>query len=493
MDHPTAPVLTLSTGPLRSGPELPFQPSLQRDGAGPLAAQLAQQLRTAIQAGRLPQGTALPSSRSLASQLGVARGTVVEAYSELTLEGYLGSRGGSRTTVQAARLPAPVTAPLAPGWLPDTLPVPTDAPLAGTLDFRLGQPTLQTLDRRAWQRSWQHAARQLPPNDYGDPAGEQELRAALAAYLGRSRGLPARPEQLIVTGGAVQGIGLIARGLVRPGDRVTIENPGYRLARTALAESGAELLSVPVDQDGLVVEQLPAARLVYVTPSHQYPLAVRMSAARRLALLAWAEQHDALIIEDDYDSEYRYGAPPLPTLASLDRSGRVLYLGTLSKVLTPALRLGYLMASPALLPALLRQKVLADSGSAWPVQVAVTHLLQQGDLDRHIRRTRRHYRMLSALLHQQLAPLAPLARLGGIEAGLHACLHLSAPLKAQQIAAVCLERGVRVSTLDSYTQGPAPQALLLGYGGLTVRELLEGAAVVVWAVRQAAGLLPSQA
>lgn len=460
---------------------LPFALTLDpREG---LERGLVRELRAAMQDGRLPGGSRLPGSRALASELGVARGVVVGAYATLHAEGYLEARPGSGTRVAAGLGRRPAPPGQVPGWVPALAPAPVDPPTPPgvRIDFRLGRPTLSGLDRRSWRRAWAAAAA-TPPADYTDPLGEPGLRAALAAHLTRQRGLPTDASALVVTAGTQQGLGLVARALLRPGDPVIFENPGYRSARAIFEDAGAALVPVPVDQGGLVTADLPAARLAYVTPSHQYPLGVCLSAARRLELLAWARRHDALIIEDDYDSDFRHGAPPLPTLASLEEpgEGRVLYLGTLSKVLTPALRLGYLRCPPALLPWLERQTLLTDRGLAWPLQQAVTALLTSGDLERHIRRGRRHYARLSARLEAALAPLGAAVRVRAPAAGLHVCLYLAPGLDARVVAQHCLERGVRVSTLDSYViTGPVPQALLLGYGGLTLGETDEGAAVIV--------------
>ncbi len=490
-----APVESKFAEPLPAGQrELPFVPRLYRDGPDRLGLQLFRQLREGIEAGVLPAGTLLPASRTLARTLGIARGVVVEAYTELALQGYLETRHGRagrvRPDLQHRQVPAPSAAP---AWVPLYETPAQDLPaLPGVIDFTPGRPTLSALDARAWRQSWARVARQVLPADYRDPAGEPEVRAALSGFLAASRGLRVAPERLLVTGGAVQALALIAGALLRPLTRaedrlVAVENPGYPLAREVFREAGATVLPVPVDQDGLIVEALPPARLVYVTPSHQYPLGVRMSAARRLALLQWADRHDALIVEDDYDSEYRYGADPLPTLASLDeRRGRVLYLGTLSKTLSPALRLGYLAAPSAVLPALLRQKLLIDGGTPWPLQMVVGDYLRSGQLERHIRRTRRHYAQLSAILSGYLSGLSPLARLGGLDAGLHACLHLAGTLDASEVADACWHRGVRVVTLAPYTLGAAEPGLLLGFGGLTRDELLVGCEVLVSVIQAAA-------
>ncbi|GMA17470.1 PLP-dependent aminotransferase family protein [Deinococcus metallilatus] len=484
LDLTTEPEQAQITGPLGT---LPIPLTLDRSAPTPLHAQLAGQVRAAALAGTLPAGTVLPGSRSLAAALGVTRGVVTAAFETLLLDGTLEARPGSGTRVAPGV--AEGNTRDGTGDLPHWLPLPTPAPLDGPitapgLHFRAGVAGTRVLDLRAWRAAWAAAARNVPDGDYGDPAGEPELRAALAAFVGRARGLRAEAGRVVVTAGSLSALGLIAR-LLPPGSRVLAENPGYRAARQVLQDAGLEVLPVPVDADGLVTENLPPARLVVVTPSHQYPLGVRMSLPRRLALLRWARAHDALIVEDDYDGEFRYGAPPLPPLAGLEGAqDRVLYLGTLSKLLTPAVRSGFLVAPPALVPALVRARALADGGHDRVTQAALTHFLKGGHLDRHVRRAGRWHAQQQAVLARALAPLAPDAVLGGIEAGLHACLHLPSRLPAGEVTATLAGRGVHVSTLTPYTfEGAAPNALLLGYGGLTVAQIERGAREIVRVVR----------
>lgn len=246
-----------------------------------------------------------------------------------------------------------------------------------------------------------------------------------------------------------------------------------------LEGAGQRLVPLPVDEDGPIVDDLPPAHAVYVTPSHQFPLGHRMSLLRRLALLDWAERHDALILEDDYDGEFRYDVPPLPPLASLDTAGRVVYLGTFSKVLSPALRTGFVVAAPALVAALGHERALTDGGHTPVLQHALLHLLSHGEIDRHIRRARRWHAQVRETLTAELAPLAPLATLQGIEAGLHVCLHPAPPLDAGDVAHELARRGVYAETLHTFTFAGTPQnALVLGYGGRTVRETREGARII---------------
>ncbi|MFK7600826.1 PLP-dependent aminotransferase family protein [Deinococcus sp. SM5_A1] len=471
-----APLRTRQSSPLAR--DLPIALALQRGAEQALHAQLAEQLRAAALSGALPAGLTLPGSRTLAAELGVTRGVVADAYAELVADGTLEAMTGRGTRISVGAAQARGVGGGAPGWfmLPQAAPV--DGPMRpGGVHFRAGVATTATLDLRAWRQAWAAAARADVPGDYGDPAGEPELRAALAAFIARSRGLGASAERVLVTAGSLQALNLILR-LLPPASAVLFEATGYRAARQAILDAGHTLIPLEQDADGPVITpNTPPARLAYVTPSHGFPLGGRMSVPRRLALLEWAAKHDALIVEDDYDGEFRYGAPPLPTLASLDPQGsRVLYLGTLSKVLTPGLRTGFLIGPPALMPTLIRARTLLDSGHPLPVQHALLHLLRTGEVDRHIRRTRRWHAGVRAVLTRILEPLARHATLGGIEAGLHVCLFLSPPLDARKVTAELSKRGVHVSTLDTYTfAGEVPNALLLGYGGLTIHGAEAGA------------------
>ena len=459
---------------------LPFNPRLLRGAPQPLHVQLAGEIRDAALHGRLPAGTRLPGSRSLAQTLGVSRGVVEEAYGLLTSDGTLEAVVGSGTRVAAGLHLHPAPQDSGPGTAPPwfqarTMPHSARLDAREGLHFRSGVTSCAMLDEQAWKRAWARATDLPLPGEYGDLAGLHDLRVALAAFTGRLRGLASTPEQVVLTSGSLNSLGLIARGVLPPRTTVLYENPGYRSGHAVLQAAGHTLVPVPVDADGLVVAGLPPAQAVYVTPSHQFPLGGRMSLARRLALLEWAQVQRAIIIEDDYDGEFRYDAPPLPPLASLDGSGRVLYLGTFSKILSPALRLGFVVAAPDLVAALVRERFLTDGGPALAGQVALLHLLRSGDLDRHLRRARRWHAQVRQALTEELAPLAPHAVLGGIEAGLHVCLHLNPPLDAEDISARLAERQVYAETLTTFTFTGAPaQALVLGHGGLTLAEVRVG-------------------
>jgi GntR family transcriptional regulator/MocR family aminotransferase len=458
----------------------------------PRARDLAQHLRAAILEGRLRPGTKLPSTRGLAESLGCSRTLVSEVYEELVAEGYLEARRGSGTYV-AAELPVLPPAPDArqappPGWLlPFRGGEDGEESTGCRVDFALTRQVVEPIARRSWARMWKAVAGQAPPRDAGPPEGDPELREAVADYLGRARGLRCRTEDVVVTTGGVRAVDLVAQAVLRRGDPVAVEEPGYPAARRTFEDRGAVLLPVGVDEDGLQVRSLSnSPLLVYVTPAHQYPLGVRMSVARRAALLDWARRWDGLVLEDDYDSELRFDGPPLPALAGMDRAGRVVYVGTFSKVLAPGLRVGYVVAPAWLRERLLRLRERSGDRVPWPVQRALAAFLASGDFDRHVRRVRRQYAERRAALREALQPASGLARLKGMEAGLHAFLELGPGLDEQKLAAVAHQRGVRVSLLGPFYLGtPDRQGWLLAYGGLTVEEVWWGGRVLAEVLREA--------
>jgi GntR family transcriptional regulator / MocR family aminotransferase len=469
---------------------------LDRASGETLHDQLVAQTRRAILARRLPAGARLPATRVLAADLGISRNVIVSAFDELISEGYLEARIGSGTYVARDVPPLPGGALAAPAgrprWLKESPPAPPVGapPAPDQIDFRLGQPTIAPLPLSVWRGAWREVIGTLPSATYGPVAGDPALRAAIAAYLGRARGIACGPDDVVVTAGAAQALELIARATLAPGDAVGMEEPGYPEARETFLAHGARIVPIPVDDDGLRVDALPtgpdAPLLVYVTPSHQYPLGARLPVSRRMALLAWAAAHDGLIIEDDYDSEFRFDAPPLPALAGLDDAGNVAYIGTFSKVLTPSLRAGYLVA-----PLPLRERIAGLTPETarqtpWPVQRALTHFLASGDLERHIRRMRRHYAAQRAALRDALAPVAPLAQLQGLEAGLHAYLALRPDLDPETVIARAAARSVVVYPLAPYYLGePDRNGVLLGYGGLALDDVARGARLLAAVIADA--------
>jgi GntR family transcriptional regulator/MocR family aminotransferase len=474
--------------------DLPIQ--IERGGSASLQRQVTEQLRRAILDGRLPAGTRLPSTRALAGEIGVSRNVALAAYDELFAEGYVEGRHGSGTFVATdlpvlprPSLPTPTGAPR---WLRDVALAPAPEAVAeGAIVFRMGRPETAHIPHDVWRRIWSDVAAELPPGDYGPTAGDPALRDAIASYLRRSRGVACSAEDVVVTAGAIQAVDLIARAVLEPGDTVGFEEPGYYLAREALQARGARLLPLPVDDDGLCVDALPggaeAPLLVYVTPSHQYPLGARMPVSRRMALIEWARAHDGLVLEDDYDSEFRFDAPPLPALAGLDDTGRVAYIGTFSKVLSPALRLGYVVAPPPLRERITHFKHLSDYHTPWPLQKALAAFVSGGHLERHIRRMRRHYADKRAALRAGLEPVGAYARLRGLEAGLHAFLELEARLDPARVIALARERGVVAVPVDGFylrAETRRANGLLLGYGGVTLPEIERGMAILVEAILQ---------
>lgn len=474
--------------------DLPLR--LDRTTGEPLQRQLLVQLRAAISSGQLAGGTRLPSSRALATALGVSRNVVVSAFDELFAEGYVTGRHGSGTYVEEALPAAPRRAALPPvagrRWLQrDPVPLPGGVPLndetPGLISFRPGVPAFDLLPTEVWRRAWRSAGETPPSRRYADAAGDLELRAALARWVGRTRGIACGAEEVIVTTGAAQALDLLARATLAPGDAVAFEEPGYPTGRSILRANGARIVPVPVDGDGLRVEALPtgpaAPLLACVTPSHQYPLGARLPVARRLALLDWACAHDSLIVEDDYDSEFRFDAPPLPALMSLDKDGRVAYIGTFAKSLAPSLRLGYLIVPAPLRARVIALKGLLDRQTSGPIQRVVLALIAEGHLERHIRRARRRYAEVRTLLREGLAPVtagpdAP-AQLRGLDAGLHVCLELAAAIDQDRVVALARRRGVAIATLDDYYHGPPDrQGFILGYGGLSPDELQRGTRVL---------------
>ncbi|MET0553930.1 MAG: PLP-dependent aminotransferase family protein [Vicinamibacteria bacterium] len=455
-------------------------------GRGDLSVRIYRQLFDAVADGRLRPGERLPPTRELARRLAVSRNTVALAYERLAAEGIFEGRVGAGTfvsavpTARSARR-APSGAALAPRRVWSTLPPAWRGagPELPPFDFRAGNPDPQLFPYAAWRRL---VARALRPSsfretDYGDPAGHQGLRAAIARHVGVARGVGADAEDVIVTQGAQQALDLVGRVLVEPGTCVAVEEPGYPPARHLFRSLGARVVGVPVDGDGLVVSALPrAARLVYVTPSHQFPLGMPMAPARRAALLAWAEARGALVIEDDFDSEFRFAGRPLDPLQNLDRGGRVAYVGSFSKVMLPALRLGFLIAPASLQPALRAAKWLSDGHAPVPTQAALARFIDGALLARHIRKVARAYQARHAAIAAALeGPLAPWLRPVPSAAGLHLAAFAAPGVDVTRVAERAAARGVAVRTLSFFGDGkPAPDGLVIGYGAIPTARVDEG-------------------
>jgi len=460
---------------------------LDLDPRLPLANQLYRQLREAVLSGRLAGGDRLPPTRFLAQRLQVSRKTVSEAYEQLCAEGFFHGRAGSGTFVSqgiqrtAARAPMQSASALQPTRLRQAL---TDAhtPLrqrASRYNFHGGTTDKQLFPFPEWRGCLQQALRELgrTPGFYDEDAGHPPLRQAIARYLAISRAVSCAWEDLLITQGAQQGLDLLARVMLEPGMCVAMEEPGYPPARQIFLAAGARVVGVPVDEEGLLVEQLPDdARIVYVTPSHQFPLGMPMSLGRRLALLEWAGSRSALIIEDDYDGEYRFEGRPLESLQNLDRHGLVAYLGTFSKTLFPELRLGYLLMPPGLQPALIHAKHLSDRHSCSLQQRALTHFLVSGGFARHTRRMQRVYgwrrERLLQRLHSDLSPwLEPIVPLAGI----HLAARLRLAIDEDALAHELRQGGVGLLDLRPFYSQPQPRGgLLFGFGCIDDKLLEEG-------------------
>ncbi|MGW1214435.1 MocR-like pyridoxine biosynthesis transcription factor PdxR [Streptomyces sp. NPDC002499] len=475
------------------------------DGQRDLSGQIYRQLRAAIHDGLLRPGEPLPPTRELSRRLAVARNTVGVAYERLVAEGYADSRVGSGTYVRSAGLPtgAPETAvePIGPGLRPRALwsglspwsIPPTTGPTPASHDFRVGLPDARLFPYDAWRPLIARELRLSASGSagYGDPAGHAGLRAALARHIGLSRGVRADPDGVLVTTGTQQALDLIGRVLLEPGDRVAVEEPGYPPARLPFLAQGAQVTDVPVDDEGLVVDALPAdTRAVYVTPAHQFPLGMPMSLRRRTALLGWARRHGAAVIEDDYDSEFRFGGRPVETLHSLDRDGHVIYVGSFSKVMLPSLRVGFLVAPAPLRTALRTAKYTADWHTTVPTQAALARFIDDGRLARHVRRMQhvyatRHQVVTRALTgdHGDLVELVPSA------AGLHVTAFTRGRL-ADPDALLAQVRHARASGVAVHTLAEvaahrsARPGLVLGYGAIGAPDIEAGLLRVLGRPRQ---------
>lgn len=466
-------------------------------GKGDRADRIFAELRSAVLDGRLRPGERLLSSREMAARLAVSRNTVATAYDRLISEGYLTSRVGAGTFVSRQPMPADVhrRAP-ATGLQPkrswsaeNTLLMST--PAGAAYDFSVGTPDAALFPLETWRRLVSRSLRPgaLGTGGYQSPAGNARLRASIARHIGMSRSVRASADDVIVAQGAQQAFDIIGRVLIEPGDVVAVEEPGYPPVRRLFESLGARLVPVPVDEEGLTVDAIPhQATLVYVTPSHQFPLGSIMSLKRRTELLEWAQRNDAAIIEDDYDCEYRYENRPLEPLQSLDASGRVIYVGTLSKTLLPALRLGFVVAPQSLRRALADAKALADWQGDYATQAAAAAFIDGGLLARHIRKTNREYAARRALVIETVnAHLSDLLALYPSAAGLHVCARLADQrIDAAQVAADAAELGVRVQSIAQFSTDSRPlSALALGFGAIAPENIADGLRLLGKAVKRA--------
>ncbi|MEV0717013.1 PLP-dependent aminotransferase family protein [Asanoa sp. NPDC050611] len=446
--------------------------ALDRGAGVRLGAQLQEALRSAIRSGRLQSGERLPSSRKLAADLGVSRGLVQGSYEQLASEGYLTATGGGTTRVApGVRRSAATQAPVGP-------------PAGGGIDFAPGRPDLRTFPMRDWLWACGEAARTASRQDigYGAGAGSPRLRAVLASYAQRVRAASTSAEDIVVCGGFTQGVALTLRVLKQRGtSTVAVEDPGHAEMTAHVRRAGLDPVPVNVDADGLVVDQLRGTRAtaVILTPAHQTPTGVVLAPARRQELLRWADERDAVMIEDDYDSEFRYDRRPVGALQGL-APDRVVLIGSVSKSLGPGLRLGWVLAPPRLARAIADEKYHSDHGSPGLDQLALARLIESGRYDAHLRRMRRAYAAKRVALTEALGQHAPHLRLTGLDAGFHAVATLPDGADEEAITTAAARRGIVLHGMGRYRVHGAngPPAIVFGFGDLNTLAITAGIAGV---------------
>jgi GntR family transcriptional regulator / MocR family aminotransferase len=475
------------------------------EGDGPLYQRLYRALRRAILDGRLPAGARLPSTRGLAVDLGLSRNAVLMAFDQLLAEGYVDGRVGSGTFVSSTLpdsdlMPWSAAAAAPPAAGPPRLsavarrvlslaPLPPAGATVRSVryDFRYGLPAFEDFPHETWRRIVTRRARaaSLRTLGYGRAAGFPPLREAIAAYLRKARGVVATADQVVIVNGSQQALSLAAHLLLDHEDRVVVEEPSYQAARQIFLASGARLLARPVDEAGLDVTRLPTSgkvRLAYVTPSHQFPSGAVLSLSRRLDLLRWAERTGAYILEDDYDAEFRYEGRPVAAVQGLDRAGRVLYVGTFSKVLFPSLRVGYLVVPPLLVPGLVGLKWLTDCHTPTFEQEVLTDFIEGGHFERHLRRSRaRNAARRAAVLEAFARTFGSEVTLTGANAGIHvvAWLHGVEATGLPDLIDRAGKRGVGLYPVTPYYVRPPREAgLLVGYASLSEEEIEKGVGIL---------------
>jgi GntR family transcriptional regulator/MocR family aminotransferase len=455
-------------GPASTGPELLL--SIDRASELPLHEQLERSLREGIRSGRLLGGMRLPSTRSLAAELGVSRGVVTEAYGQLAAEGYLETRQGA--PVRVTRAVQAAVRPAARSLLP-TFPY----------YFHSGLPDLAGFPREAWLRSLRAAWRETPLDavGYGDPRGVPRLREALADYLGRVRGAAADPESMLVCTGFMQGFSLLCRWLYGHGvETIAVEDPGWHVHRLIAQQAGLRMVAVPVDEQGLEVDALDELNVgaVLVTPAHQFPTGAVLSSERRAALIEWAQENERLIVEDDFDSEFRYDRVAVGALQGLAPE-RVLYIGSASKRLAPGMRLGWMLMPSWLTWQLVALKAVEDGGSEVVGQLALCDFIERGELDRHVRRMRLRYQQRRQALLLAVERWLPDCKPCGTEAGLFELLLLPEEVDEPALLQSAAARGVGIEGLSwhRFAHG-GPPGVLLGFGNLAEPAIDQGVRLI---------------
>ena len=463
---------------------------LERSSAVPLHRQLYEQWRTGILTGRFRRGERVPSTRELAVTLAVSRSTVTECYEQLIAEGYLNAAHGSGTFV-CRELPGSALRPGRARVLSDGAEMPIrlsrygaglhddflyPATPPGFIRFTHWRPDLDHFPFALWRKLLMRSLRGAAPElfDYAErSAGYQPLRREIATYVARSRAVRCTPEQVVIVNGSQQGLDLCVRLLLEAGDDVAFEDPGYQGAHRIFQAYGTRLRPARIDSDGIVIGDLARkARVIYVTPSHQFPTGVSMSLARRLELIEWARGHSAVIIEDDYDSEYRYRGAPLPSLQGLADGVPVIYIGTFSKVMFPGLRIGYVIAPPQLVEPLRRAKWLADRQTSVLEQAALTDFIRDGHLERHIRRMRRLYgRRREMLVESLVRHFGDKARVRGDAAGMHLMVRFEQDDIVERAAG---GKVLLMSASGYYLTKPQASEFIFGFSSIGERAIREG-------------------
>jgi GntR family transcriptional regulator/MocR family aminotransferase len=444
---------------------------LERTGGDPLHRQIEASIRQRIRSGALPGGLALPPTRALAAELGVTRGVVVEAYAQLVAEGYLTSRSGGYTKVASVPTAAPKAAAPRPG---------RPASPWAAVDFGYGRSNLAAFPRAAWLRSVRRILTEAADERLGylDGRGAVELRSALAAYLNRVRGTNADPETIVITNGYAQAVSLLLGVLAGRGARtVAVEDPSASDDARPIAQAlGLNVVGVPVGNDGVRVDAVAEldSDVLILTPSHQWPTGGVLSPDARAAVLAWAQRTGALVLEDDYDAEYRYDRAPIGAMQGVDPD-RVAYAGTASKTLAPGFRLGWLILPRELVEPFAEAKLLADRGSPILDQLTFADFLSRGEFDRHLRRMRPMYRSRRDALLTALAQYLPELDPAGIAAGLHLVAWLPQELEETAVIAAAAREGVAVAGVTPYRLSPAPRGgLIFGYSNLNQQAITDG-------------------
>jgi GntR family transcriptional regulator / MocR family aminotransferase len=459
--------------------------------SGPLFGQVYRHLREAILTGGLRGGEKLPSTRDLADQLGISRTVVLLAYDQLLAEGFAVARSGSGTYVSGeirmdhggrfqknARLrQSRVGSSAAAAWTRMNFPQPK--PRLLPYDFAYGRSDLEKFPFEMWRRMLLRCARRAPVSelDYGPAGGSNALREAVCAHLRRSRAVVCDPAQITIVNGSQQALDLIARVLIEPGDRVAIEDPSYQGTREILLAAGAQLLPVGLDRDGLNPEKLaPGTRITFVTPSHQFPTGAILPLARRLALLKWAKRTNAVVVEDDYDGEFRYGDQPLESLQGLDREGRVIYIGTFSRTVFSALRIGYLIAPRALVQAFTAAKWLCDRHTATLEQETLAEFISSGMYERYLRRVRRRNAACrDALIESIDKYLGERVEVTGDGGGAHVVLWPKRRVTEDAVLSAAAGKGVGVYGISGYfLKKPSRTGIMLGYSRIRENQIREG-------------------